>query len=402
MSSNERVLVVGAGPVGMVVALALTDAGIPVTVLEAGETVCQDMRAPAFHAPTIDMLEEIGLLDPLLEAATREPLMRFSDRGLGEQIELDMSVLSRRCRNPYDMLVGQQWFTAKAYEMLRGRDCEVLFSHVVTGVEQSENQATVNAETPNGPVKFVGPWVIGCDGASSAVRTSQNIEFEGYTWPERFLMIHTTEDFSDEHGRVNFIADGANWQLVVRIPFGPKPDDWLFRIVAGVPEGVADDLVLSPEYLQENLRRLRPEQAEFPIVKSSIYNVHQRVAKTYRTGRIILVGDAAHINNPMGGQGLNCGIHDALNLAKKFKQVWNDASQDGLLDLYDRQRRITNWEYIQKISVENKARNEEPDLDKRRETIDFLKSLENDDDARFAFLNRWSMGESLDFAENIE
>lgn len=402
MSGNDRVVVVGAGPVGMVVALALTDAGIPVTVLESGETVCLDMRAPAFHAPTIDMLEDVGLLDRLLPVASLEREMRFSDRGLGMNVELDMQVLSRRFRNPYDMLVGQQWFTAQAYEMLSQRDCEVLFSHRVTSVEQTGESAVVHADTPNGPVRIAAPWVIGCDGAGSAVRISQNIEFEGYTWPERFLLIHTKEDFSDLYGRVNFIADGPKWQLVVRIPYGPGPDDWLFRVVSSVPEGMDVAEAASPDALQENLRRLRPGKSEFPVANWSIYNVHQRVAKTYRQGRVLLVGDAAHVNNPMGGQGLNSGIHDALNFAGKFKQVWADPGKDALLDLYDRQRRITNWEYIQKISVENKQRNEETDPAARRGNIDFLNSLKHNDDARFGFLHRWSMGESLDFAESVQ
>jgi len=275
-------------------------------------------------------------------------------------------------------------------------------SHRVTSVEQTGESAVVHADTPNGPVSIAAPWVIGCDGAGSAVRISQNIEFEGYTWPERFLLIHTKEDFSDLYGRVNFIADGPKWQLVVRIPYGPGPDDWLFRVVSSVPEGMDVAEAASPEALQENLRRLRPEKSEFPVANWSIYNVHQRVAKTYRQGRVLLVGDAAHVNNPMGGQGLNSGIHDALNFAGKFKQVWADPGKDALLDLYDRQRRITNWEYIQKISVENKQRNEETDPAARRGNIDFLNSLKDNDDARFGFLHRWSMGESLDFAESVQ
>ena len=401
MKSDNRIVIVGAGPVGMVVALALSEAGIPVTVLETGSTVCQDMRAPAFHAPTIDMLEDVGLLDRLLPIATREEVMRFSDRGLGEEVFLDQDVLSRRYRHPFDMLVGQQWFTAMAYEMLASRDCEVRFGYEVTGVRQTSDHAVVQANTPGGPVEITCPWVIACDGARSAVRTSQDIEFQGYTWPERFMLVHTKEDFSERYGRVNFIADGPQWQLLVRIPYGPDPDDWLFRVVSSVPDELSEQDAAAPEALQRQLLRLHPEKDRIPVANWTFYNIHQRVAQTFRKGRVLLVGDAAHVNNPIGGQGLNAGIHDAMNLAGKFKQVWLDPDKDALLDLYDRQRRITNWEYIQKISVENKKRNEEPDLAKRSEMMSFMRSLENDAEARFDFLNRWSMGESLDFAERV-
>lgn len=399
--NQQRVLISGAGPVGLVTAIGLVKAGVPVTIFEAGETVCRDMRAPAFHAPTIDMLEDIGLLEKLLPVASIERAMRFSDRGLGESIALDMEVLGRRYRHPFDMLVGQQWLTRMAHEMLQAYDCEFLFSHKVIGASQNGETVTVVAATAEGSKQFSGAWLLGCDGANSAVRSSQQIEFEGYTWPERFLMIHTKHDFSDEFGRVNFIADGPNWQLVVKIPFGPGVDDWLMRIVSCAPADARDEQVLSPENLQANLQRLSKSQPHWPIAGATIYNIHQRVARTFRKGRVVLLGDAAHVNNPIGAQGLNSGIHDAMNLAPKMAEVWKEPDKVGLLDLYDRQRRQTNWEFIQKISVENKQRNEETDLQKRAGAIAFMKSLVDNDDARLSFLDRWSMGESLDYAARI-
>jgi 3-(3-hydroxy-phenyl)propionate hydroxylase len=171
--------------------------------------------------------------------------------------------------------------------------------------------------------------------------------------------------------------------------------------VSGVQPDQSDAEMLRPEVIQERLKSIMPSASDYPIVNARIYNVHQRVAKTFRRGRILLLGDAAHINNPMGGQGLNCGIHDAFNLAPKFTAVWRGDAGTEVLDLYDRQRRITNWEYIQRISVENKKRNEEPDVAKRKAAMAFLRSLVDNDEARFAFYERWSMGESLDYAATI-
>jgi len=399
--AKQRVHISGAGPVGMVVALNLCREGIPVTVLEAGKTVCKDMRAPWFHSPTVDMLEDIGYLDRLKEAANVESSMRFSDHLFDGEIQIAFDVLGRHYRNPYCLNVGQQWFTQVGFELLQQHDCEFLFEHEVLDATQNDDRVDVRIRTPNGEKTLRTEWLIGCDGGSSNTRRSQGIEFDGYTWEDRFLLIHTRYDFEPYFGRLQYISNADDWRLIIKIPYGPDEGDWLQRMVCGVRPEEHDDDVLDPANLQEKLQGLRRSDTPYEIENAVIYNVHQRVAKTYRKNRVLLAGDAAHLNNPMGGQGLNCGIHDAINLAEKFVSVWRDGKDDALLDVYDRQRRQTNWEYIQAITVENKKRNEETDPAKRAATLGYLRSLQDDDDARFEFLYRWSMGESLKYAAGI-
>ena len=400
LTKTERVVICGAGPVGLVTALALCRAGVPVTIVEADATVCGDLRAVAYHPPSLDMLEDIGFLEPLSAIGYPQRYVRFSDRLLGEDVQLDMEVLARRYRNPVSLLAGQQWFTQVGYQLLLQEDCEFLFDHRVLDATQTDDEVVLTVFENGAQKEIRAPWVLGCDGASSAIRRSQSIEFEGYTWPERFLMIDCKTDLSVRYG-TNFMADGPDWKLTIRIPYGPGPDDWVQRLVSGIHPDLSDEDALRPELAQSRLKALMPSESDHPIVSTRIYKVHQRVAKTFRYGRILLAGDAAHINNPMGGQGLNSGIHDAFNLAPKLAGVWRGETGTEPLDLYDRQRRITNWEFIQRVSVENKMRNEETDIAKRRAAITYLKSLVDDDDARFAFFMRWSMGDSLDYAADI-
>lgn len=400
-----RVVIAGAGPVGLTLALALRRENIPVVVVEAGPTFCQEFRAPAFHSPTLDMLDELGLLQPMLEEGMQVPGVRFTDRGLNRQVELDMGILQERgfTKHPYDLILGQIAFARMAYELAVERGVEFLFNSQVVGVTQDDAQASIECTTPNGTMRISGRYLIGCDGGRSTVRKSLPVEFEGFTWQERFLMIHVDDDLEPTVGKVNFLANGTDWRLVLKIPYGRGANDWVTRVVSSLPPDISDEAVASPAFLQSRLIGIEPGRTQpYKVRNHYIYNVHQRVASSYRVGRILLAGDAAHINNPLGGLGLNCGIHDAVNLADKLGRIWRGEGNEDLLDLYDRQRRLTNAEYIQKVSVENKARQEKSDLGKRAKGMDFMEAMQADAEMRLGFLTRWTMIDSLAFERSIQ
>lgn len=402
--SDDRVVIAGAGPVGLTLALALRREGVPVTVVEASPSYCQEFRAPAFHSPTLDMLQTLGLAGPMTEIGLIVPTMRFADRGLNRQVELDMEILRRRglTSHPYDLILGQVAFARLAYELAVETGVEFLFNHRVESSGQDETSGWFDCSTPSGNVRVGGRYTVGCDGGRSAVRHSLPVKFDGFTWAERFLMIHTRHDFEPELGKVNFLANGPDWRLILKIPYGPAPDDWVSRLVSALPLDMDEEKVADPAFLQSRFDGLVPGRTEpYPIRDHYIYNVHQRVASRLRVGRILLAGDAAHINNPLGGLGLNCGIHDAVNLADKLGRIWRGEGSEELLDLYDRQRRLTNLEYIQKVSIENKARQEETDLGKRAAGMDFLEAVQRDDEMRLGFLTRWTMIDSLAYERSI-
>lgn len=401
---SKRVHIAGAGPVGVVTALGLCRAGIPVTIMEAEDYVCQDLRAPYYHAPSVDMLDDLGMLDRLLEGGTKDPCFRFTDTGLGRHVDMDLGVLARDYRHPYSVSSGQDWFTKVGYEILKdeGYDCEFLFSHRVVSTKQDDECVTIEVDTPEGRKTIQTEWLIGCDGGRSEVRRSQGIELEGFTWPDRFLLIQTQHDFEPDFGRLNYRANGPDWRLVIRIPNGPGENDWLYRIVCGIQEGTMDADVLNDDFSQSVLQELKPANTPYELIDTTIYNVHQKYAETFRKGRVILAGDASHMNNPIGGLGLNGGIHDSQNLVEKFSKVWQENEDDSILDLYDRQRRLTCRDVIQKVSIENKKRNEISDLGEREKMMDHLEEVAADEEKSHEFLYRWSMGESLDYAKSIK
>jgi 3-(3-hydroxy-phenyl)propionate hydroxylase len=316
-----------------------------------------------------------------------------------------MGVLQERglTENPYDLIIGQVAFARIGYEMCTEAGVEFLFDHKVVEIGQDEGSAWVECETPTGMDEVRGRYVVGCDGARSVVRKGLPVKFEGFTWPERFLMIHVQEDFEPVFGKVVFLANGPDWRLILRIPYGPGPDDWVSRLVSALPTDMDEQSVADPAFLQSRFDGLIAGRSQpYPIRDHYIYNVNQRVASSFRVGRVLLAGDAAHINNPLGGLGLNCGVHDAVNLADKLGKVWRGEGDESLLDLYDRQRRITNADYIQKVSIENKQRQETTDLAARNAAMDFMHAMEKNEDMRLGFLKRWTMIDSLDFAAAIK
>jgi 3-(3-hydroxy-phenyl)propionate hydroxylase len=194
------------------------------------------------------------------------------------------------------------------------------------------------------------------------VRRALGIEFEGFTWPERFLVISTPFDFPaviPGLASVSYVADPERWHFLLRIP-----DLW--RVMFPIPAEVTDASALERGYAQAALATVVPGITDYQIAHTTLYRVHQRVAKTYRVGRVLLAGDAAHINNPLGGMGMNGGIHDAVNLTDRLARVIAGEAKADELDRYDRQRRLVTLEYVQTQSIRNKQ-NLEAREDKERD-----------------------------------
>ena len=170
-----------------------------------------------------------------------------------------------------------------------------------------------------------GRWLIGADGASSNVRRSLGIEFEGFTWPERFLVVSTPFDFNTvipDLVAVSYLADPDRWHFLLHIP-------GLCRVMFLVKPDESDERALSREFAQSLMATVVPGISNYEISHTTLYRVHQRVAKTFRVGRVFLAGDAAHVNNPLGGMGMNGGIHDAMNLTTRLIEVWRGTAPAG-------------------------------------------------------------------------
>src|SRR5580658_119996 len=205
-NEKERVVIVGAGPVGMVCALALNRAGVAVTVFEQEPAPVEDQRAATIHPPTLEMLDALGVTQKILPLGLVSTTYRFHDR-LNRSVvaEFDLDRMRDEFKFPYVLQYEQYKLTASiAAEYANAGDFDVRFSHGVTGLTQTTDGIEVEVSSPSGTEKLRADYVIGCDGGRSTVRKLAGIEFEGFTYPERFIKIATSFDFGVANPKVAF------------------------------------------------------------------------------------------------------------------------------------------------------------------------------------------------------
>ncbi len=392
MADNDRVLIAGGGPVGSMAAFLLSRKGIPVTVLEAEPGRVIDYRASTIHPPTLDLLAGTGATEAMVEMGLACPIMQYRDRHEGKIAEFDLALLKNDTRYPYRLQCEQfklvEWLHARLAET---PGAEILFSHRVTGLRQDDDGVEVTVEAPDGEARFAGAWLIATDGGRSEMRRLLGIPFSGYTHPEHFLVSGTTFDFfsaMDDICSVNYTADPEEWFLLLRIP-----DMW--RIIMPIDPAIDDDDAIGDSYIQNALNTLHPRDEPYDIVVRAIYRVSQRVADFYRRGRAFLAGDAAHINNPLGGMGLNGGIHDAISLTDRLARVWHGEADAAELDGYEAERRPEAVNHIDAMTARNKKLMEERDPEIRRANLDRWRRIAGDEDLAYEHLLETSMIASL-------
>lgn len=402
MKVDDRVVVVGAGPVGMVCALALHRQGIQVTVLEAEAAPVTDQRAASLHPPTLEMLARLDVTDTIVPRGLCAPTYKFHDRLTGEVIaEFDLTRLAGELAYPFVLQYEQYKLTRDISQQYANEsDFDVRFSRRVIGVTQMADRVEVVAEGPDGPEHFSCAYVIGADGGRSTVRKSQGIVFEGFTYPERFIKIATDFDFGAVHPHYafrNYFSDPDEWCNLFKVR-GERAGG-LWRAIFPTRTDETEEAAVDPDAVEARMQKFFPKSGRYQIEYCNIYSVSQRVASTFRLGRVLLAGDSAHVNNPIGGMGMNGGIHDAMNLAEKLGRVMRREAGDQLLDLYSRQRRKVAIDYVQAQTIRNKKMLEERDAAVRRRNLDDLRRAAGDPRASRAFMLRAALVESLQAAE---
>lgn len=400
--TQHRVIIVGAGPSGLTAALFLARRGIPALVLERETQLYEDPRAATFHPPTLEMYEPTGVTQRLHELGIVAPRWQFRDRRTGVIAEFDLSLLKDVTRYPYRLQCEQHKLTAVLLDKLAAfPDSKVRFGCAVEVVEQDERRATVRFTGPNGAEVLRAEYVLGADGGRSVVRKSQDVAFEGFTYPERFLVITTTFDYEPQgYAYSNYISDPEEWCASFKVP-GKKPPG-LWRVVFPTRPDAPEAELLSFDTAQQRLQRFLPRAGRYEVVHTNLYQVHQRVAGTFRKGRVLLAGDAAHINNPLGGMGMNFGIHDAINAAEKLAMVLDGKAEPATLDRYDRQRRHVANAFLQAMTIQNKKLMEERDPAVRVTNQAELRQTVADAAKARAYLLRTSMIEGVRTAAAIE
>jgi 3-(3-hydroxy-phenyl)propionate hydroxylase len=394
MTVDDRVLIAGAGPVGLTAAASLVHGGVPVTVLEAGPALSTESRASTFHPPTLDMLHRLGAAAPLQAQGLLAPRFQYRSKRHGVIGAFDFAAIADATGHPFRLQSEQLNLTRILYDRLRDAPLfRLQFDAAVAGVSQSASGVEVAVKRNGRAETHAGRWLIGADGARSDVRRALAIDFEGFTWPERFLVVSTPFDFYQvipDLVSVTYVADPQRWHFLLQIP-------GLWRVMFPVAPDESDALALTPGFAQSLLATVVPGVTGYEIGHTTLYKVHQRVAKTFRLGRTFLAGDAAHINNPLGGMGMNGGIHDAMNLTARLAAVWHGRADEGELDRYNRQRRLVTLEYIEQQSIQNK-RNLESD---GSEFMANLQHIAADKRRTYDYLLRVSMIASLRRAEEL-
>jgi 3-(3-hydroxy-phenyl)propionate hydroxylase len=374
VSETKQVLVVGGGPVGLLTTLGLARQGIPVTLIEQEPALTIDLRAGSFHPPTLEMMAPYGITDRMHERGIKVPLWQIRDRRERDLIaNFDLTLIADLTPYPYRLHLEQHRLTPIILDFLeREPNATVRFGTRFVDARQSGDGVVATIESGGQQETIEASYLVGCDGGRSAVRKLLGVEFEGFTWPERYFVISTTHDLAQYGWAKNaYCADPDEWVALFKMP-GDPGSDGLWRVVVPVDNETPDEVLTTPEALEARLQAFQPKSGTYPIAYHSFYRVHQRVMKEFRKGRVIVAGDAAHINNPLGAFGLNSGIHDASNLIPKLGAVWHGKASPELLDVYARQRRTATVEFVQAMSIRNKRTLEERDPQVRRGRMEDL------------------------------
>ena len=378
-------------------ALALAREGIPVQIFEAEAQVMEMPRAATTHAATLEMLADLGMVDEVIERGLVEPLFRIWDRATKRLVaEFDFGILKNETPYPYAVQCEQHKIASMAIERLKKYPhAQIEFCARATSVMQNADGVEIEVETKDGKRKVAGSYLIGADGGRSMVRKALDIEFEGYTHPERFLILTTTFDIGTMYPGCtrNYITDPNAWFSVFKVSGDGQGPLW--RVLSSTRLEQTEDELMNPAATEARLQGFLPKDGPYDIVHRNLYNVHQRVAASFRKGRVFLAGDSAHVNNPLGGLGLNFGIHDAMEITGLLGKVIRKEASPEILDAYDRYRRPLNIEFVQQQTIANKKRMEEKDPATRQRDFDQLRETAEDPAAHRAYVRKASLLDSV-------
>ncbi len=395
---RQHVIIVGAGPVGLVTANLLVDEGIAVSLVEASEDLPHDLRASTFHPPTLDMLERFGVVDRMIEQGLICPTWQFRDRNEGVIAIFELARLSPDTNHPY-RLQCEQW---RLGELLCARLeasslATVRFGTRAVAARQTADGVELDVQLADGGSETIrGTFLVGADGIGSVVRNAIGAQFDGITIPELFLTLSTTYDFRQtmpDLSNISYLSDPEEWYVLIRTAR-------VWRALFPVDASLDDEDVTSPERGERLLQGAVPRSQPYEVTHRTAYRVHERVASTYVKGRMVIAGDAAHVNNPLGGMGLNGGIHDAFNLAAKLIAVTRGAPLD-TLERYSRQRRRVALDVVQQTALRNRSILNTREPAARRAYYDELRGIVADPEKHRNYVMRTSMIQSLRDVEKI-
>ncbi|KAL2194228.1 hypothetical protein P885DRAFT_71550 [Corynascus similis CBS 632.67] len=406
VANATKVIIVGAGPSGLLLALLLAKHGISVRVLEAAAELDQQPRAAHYGGPAVPEFERAGIANAIRERGMVLNTMcwRFPADSKDQQLAHGYlagfnagKVLSNVDGKGTDLrthCLALQELDALMLDELTGRYGGVVeWEHKVVGVGQDAEGAWCEVEVAGGKggKKVVrGDYVVGCDGANSTVRKSLfGNEFPGFTWDAQIIATNTYYPFAEKFGwhDANFIIHPEHFFMAARIT-----RDGLYRITYGETPGLSREEYLARQpWKFETILPGNPKPDEYKMINFSPYKMHQRCAPKFRVGRVLLVADAAHLCNPWGGLGITGGFVDVGGLYDCLAGIWDGKADESILDLYS-EKRIEKWQtIINPVSSENFRRVSDKDPATRFERDEFMQLLKKGETDE-AFLKELLMG----------
>ena len=396
--ANRNIIIVGAGPVGLVIATLLVEQGIPVVLIETCNELAHDLRASTFHPPTLDMLERFNVVAAMIEQGLICPTWQFRDRKEGVIATFELSRLKPDTNHPYRVQCEQWRLGELLYARLKSNsNATIHFGTSANAVRQNTDGVEVDVTGPGGERDTIlGAFIVGADGIGSVVRKAMGVNFEGTTIPEIFLTLSTTYDFREampDIANIAYLSDPDEWFVLIRTA-------GLWRALFPVDASLSDVEATSLELAERLLQGAVPSRQPYEVRHRTAYRVHERVASSYVNGRVLIAGDAAHVNNPLGGMGLNGGIHDAFNLSRTLVEVIGGAPLEAL-GRYSRQRRQVALDVVQQTTLRNRAILNTHEPHARRAYYDDLRRIVADPVKHRDYVMRTSMIQSLRDSEKI-
>ena len=359
--SDSQVTIIGAGPSGLTLAWWLVEQGVSVTVLARETAIPRDMRASTFHPATLDLLTESGLAATLIERGTVVPQWQYLIHESGERAVFDMAHLSEVTAHPFRLQCEQFQLTELLAEKLAKEPlCELRLGATLQSVIPGESQVTVQYQSAGEDSVNVCDWLIAADGASSQVRKALGLDVDGQTFPKTSITLVLEYPFEDDIP--NLLGGYYVWLPDRHYSLMRLRNTW--RLTYSPEQDQDIESALSDAVAQTHIARVSPRASGAAILTRNYYTLHQRCLARFCHGRTLFIGDAAHLNSPAGGMGMNSGIHDARSLADHLVPVIN-GDDPLLLERYDRRRRTIAQEEVQRLSARNYARHRETEASKR-------------------------------------
>jgi len=336
---HRPVVIVGAGPVGMALALDLARKGTDVLVLDDHEGVGKGSRAICFSKRTLDICDRLGCGQSMVDKGVVWNVGRVF-HGESEVYTFNLTPEGEQ-RNPAFINLQQPYFEKFLVDQVRveqskGAPVEIRGANRVTGVEQHVDHAILSIDTPDGPYRIQAEWVVACDGASSPLRSAMRLEFDGRIFEDNFLIadVKMTAPFPTERWfwfEPPFKDAGQSALL------HKQPDD-IWRIDFQLGWDIDRKAELDPDKIRARVDAMLGDKVDYELEWCSIYTFQCRRMEKFRHGSILFAGDSAHQVSPFGARGANSGIQDADNLAWKLDMIVKGLAPESLLDSYSTER----------------------------------------------------------------